>query len=59
MKKDIRDSVVTKKDKPHRAAKRIGLPNPAGAEELSDADLDKVVGGAVGPCDHVRTPNKI
>ena len=39
-KKDIRDSETTKRDKPHREGKPTIRPNPAGAKEISDADLE-------------------
>jgi hypothetical protein len=51
MKKDLDDPNSTKKGTPHRLAKE---KDPARAEEISDADLDKVTGGAIGPCDHAR-----
>jgi hypothetical protein len=51
MKKDLSDSNSTKIGKPQGPAKE---KNPARAEEISDADLDKVAGGSIGPCDHAR-----
>jgi hypothetical protein len=51
MKKDLSDTESTKRGKPQGPAKE---KNPARAEEISDAGLDKVTGGVVGPCDHVR-----
>jgi hypothetical protein len=51
MKKDLSDANSTKRGKHHRPAKE---KNPARAEEISEADLDKVTGGVIGPCDHAR-----
>jgi hypothetical protein len=55
MKKDLDDPSNPKKGKLHRPVKE---KYPAQAEEISDADLDadldKVTGGVVGPCDHAR-----
>jgi len=55
MKKDLSDTKSTQGGKPLPSAKE---KNPARPEEISDADLDtdldKVTGGAIGPCDHAR-----
>jgi hypothetical protein len=55
---NIRDSETRKKDRSHRSAKRMVRPKPDRAKEISDADLDKVAGGVVGPC-NLRAPHKV
>jgi len=57
MKKDVMSSEKRKRGKSSRAAARLVPPKPAKTQEITDADLDQVTGGAVGPCDHTRTRN--
>jgi hypothetical protein len=53
MKKKVKDS----QKKGTRAKTRKLSSNPAKAREITDAELDKVRGGAVGPCEYPRTRN--
>jgi len=55
MRKKIADSRTAKKGKSHRPVARATAPGAAKGKHLSDADLDKVAGGAVGPCEIKRT----
>jgi hypothetical protein len=58
MRKNITRSPAAKKGKSRRGVTRTNVPKvrKPSDTELDETDLDKVAGGAVGPCEGVRSP---